>query len=240
MSYTANTRLNDYLRNDCRDVVRNLLSWRMATIEPPFTDDDHEQLLRTFWGDDVRDAQLRLHALNHEAVNMGSHTRLHFRVNDKRYGVLLQFEKHKPVIEGYDHRKVQYDPALWPGMTDWLQECISMMDRHGKDIYAVAKTVEALGTYGQLLRMWPDFVQYLPGADRLAIARTQVRRSPLPSEFPFSSEGRKTLSRFELQEKLHDVTTRLAEGALLKSIYKDADGQMNKMTYTPKAWPEAV
>jgi len=235
-------RLNDYLREQINQTVKNYLSWLRAKIEPIIvTEEDREDLIRAAYGDDVRDLQLRLYALAPDAVETSYGTSLRFRMEREN-------ETDAPIARtvtlSHGDRRPSYDlprnnllnPAIYPGMLEWLQACHAMDVMIAKDCNFVHTLCEQLGTYGQLLRLWPDFIQYLPGKERLEVARNQKKRSAVQAEYEFAM-GKK-LTRWDVQDRLHRINTRLAEGALLKSVINE-QREKNQQTeeYRAELWP---
>lgn len=246
MEYSTNARLDQNSKDTIITRVQRVLSFRRATLPFPLDREQVEDLATHVFGRDARMLMMQLADMCPDAVNWEA-------------GIIVVVEDATLSIPHYTHesrgtpapargygRRHKPSERLLPGMpyyqelVDWTNAARRLDCETSNLQSVVGAVVNQLGTYGQVLRLWPNVHEWLPNRDKLRNSAQQQRRSSLPTEFrvtlcerPGAPSVTCALKLWEMKDKLIDVDTKLAMALMTKAATgKTGDNDM----YSAPVW----
>lgn len=245
MEYSTNTRLDQNSKDTIIVRVQRVLSFRRATLKFPLDKEQVEDIAAFLYTPNARMLMMQLADVCPDVVNWES-------------GIAVTVSGHSFVIphhthdqgtpapcRGYGRRQMRLeevtpDTPHYTDLMDWVQDA-RRLDCETSNLQSiVSAVVNQLGTYGQVLRLWPNVHEWLPNRDKLRNSAQQQRRSSLPADFrvtlrehPGTPSAVCTLKLWEMKDKLIDVDTKLAMALMTKAAMGNTT---DNGSYSPPVW----
>lgn len=237
---TVSTRLDTTSKEKLVQRIATVMSWRRAQLQFPLGKDEFESVVEAMYGTEVRALQLRLAELAPSAILWRN--RVKMTIGHKQLDLPhATHERGTPVIEtGYAQPgpTLPLDAPHYETLVAWMHMAADI-DRELSNAFAIVDgMVKELGTYGQVLRMWPGVAEWLPDRGKLSASANQTRRSALPAKFKVHllSESRTRVARelrvWEMKAELEHIDMLLATCLMVR----DAHGAATDAAFHPAAW----
>jgi len=243
--YSTNTRLDQASKDAIITRVQRVLSFRRATLKFPLDKEQVEDIAAFLYGHDARMLMMQLADLCPDVINWESG--IGVMVSGRAFIIPHQtHDQGTPApCRGYGRRmtrleEVTPDTPHYTDLMDWVQDA-RRLDCEIMNLQSiVSAVVNQLGTYGQVLRLWPNVHEWLPNRDKLRNSAQQQRRSSLPTEFRVTLREHLgtpsavyTLKLWEMKDKLIDVDTKLAMALMTKAAMGNTT---DNGSYSPPVW----
>jgi hypothetical protein len=237
---TTSTRLDVSSKDRLKTRVGSALSWRRSQLPFPLDKEQVEEIVTALYGPEVRQLQLRLAELAPMSLEWASGVKMN--VSGNVFVVPHQtHENGTPVVETGWKRPpdvLPHDSPHYGTLLTWIQGARDIDREIHNAASIVHSIIDTLGTYGQMLRLWPGVAQWLPDRGKLATSAQQTRRSSLPTDYQVSlrtdsgSTLRKVLKLWEVKAELEKIDTLLAVCLMARA----ATGEQTEGNYYTKVW----